>query len=365
MGYDVGAVAPIIERSLKQARQQADRALERRILLMWAYFIGYSESLDVVEARISAALELLANHDDPKWEMNIRLRAYHVALARGNLERAQAHIDAFKAASRRMRSLHQVKLSLLMSFEFAFVQGAWDRARVASDEALQMESRTVLDWQMPALRARLELELGNAETARPYLDRCLAEAESASSVEHMLTVANSLTSIARLNGDRGILALARKAVAPFAPPVLEEPRPRMPLVVSSAVVILAVLAYLEGNQETARKLRPRVAERHDLWLPAFEPIKPRLLGLLDMTLGDTDSAVACLTDALQQYRAGGQKPAVAWTCSEVAEALLRRGRAADSRRADVFLREARETAVSLGMARLLERIELLGKKPAP
>jgi hypothetical protein len=77
--------------------------------------------------------------------------------------------------------------------------------------------------------------------------------------------------------------------------------------------------------------------------------------MLDVTLGDAEAAVQELEQALGDYEAQRPGPNYAWTTSQLAEALLARGRQGDRKRAAALLRDSLVMATSLGMVPLQQR----------
>jgi hypothetical protein len=91
----------------------------------------------------------------------------------------------------------------------------------------------------------------------------------------------------------------------------------------------------------------------------------RLLGLLDLTLGDADAAVEELEQALVDYAPFRPGPEVAWIISELAEALLARAREGDPGRAAVILEEGLAMAAKMGMVPLQARYRQLAARVPP
>jgi DNA-binding CsgD family transcriptional regulator len=98
----------------------------------------------------------------------------------------------------------------------------------------------------------------------------------------------------------------------------------------------------------------------------------RLLGLLSVTLGQTDQAVVHFKDALAFCRRAGYRPELAWTCHDYAETLLRRHAPGDHDRLTSLLAESLSISSDLGMRPLMERVVALqarvesqsGRRPA-
>lgn len=82
----------------------------------------------------------------------------------------------------------------------------------------------------------------------------------------------------------------------------------------------------------------------------------RVLGLLALTLGRLDEAMAHFEDALTFCRRTGYRPESAWSTCDYADALLHRNGPGDHSRAMSLLEEALATARELGMRPLMERV---------
>jgi hypothetical protein len=89
----------------------------------------------------------------------------------------------------------------------------------------------------------------------------------------------------------------------------------------------------------------------------------RLLGLLAVTCGRVDAALAHFEEGLAFCDRAGYRPEHAWTAGDYAEALLARGGPGDRDKAvalqDVALATARELEMRPLMERILARREIL------
>src|SRR4029450_964273 len=82
----------------------------------------------------------------------------------------------------------------------------------------------------------------------------------------------------------------------------------------------------------------------------------RILGLLAITLGQIDTALAHYEDGLTFCDRAGYRPEHVWTACDYADALLVRGRPGDRQKAAVLQKAALGTARELEMRALTERI---------
>ena len=82
----------------------------------------------------------------------------------------------------------------------------------------------------------------------------------------------------------------------------------------------------------------------------------RLLGLLSITRGNLNQAMAHFEDALTFCRKAGYRPDFAWACCDYADALLERAGDGDRQKAMALLDESLAISRELGMRPLMERV---------
>jgi ATP/maltotriose-dependent transcriptional regulator MalT len=207
----------------------------------------------------------------------------------------------------------------------------------------------------------MELEQGNTEVGRQYLDRYLAELTCIGIGPNYDTsvAASELPVAAYLTGDRKVLDMAQAA----ADAVIRLGSQCVPHGMHApyfhAFHGLALIAAPRGDQDKTGWLRRGLSEQVGVDIPGLKFILPRVLGLLDMAVGDADAAVAHFDQTLTRYRQVGQVPNTAWSCFECAEALLARGGEGDRERAAQLLQEGLAIAQRLDMRLLEERIRKL------
>ena len=123
-------------------------------------------------------------------------------------------------------------------------------------------------------------------------------------------------------------------------------------IVSTA--LLAEACRKLEDERGARTLYAALRPRADAcvvsgWAAGFAGVTHRFLGLLADTAGEWDAAERHFEEALRRHEAMGARPLVVWTEVEYATMLLRRGSAADRRRAEVLSDAAIAEAAELGM----------------
>ena len=82
----------------------------------------------------------------------------------------------------------------------------------------------------------------------------------------------------------------------------------------------------------------------------------RLLGLLSVTMGQLDQAMAHFEQALAFCRNAGYRPEMAWSCCDYADMLLQRNHEGDYANATALLDESLAISTELGMRPLMERV---------
>lgn len=124
-----------------------------------------------------------------------------------------------------------------------------------------------------------------------------------------------------------------------------------------ARVGLALVAVQRGDIASAR-------EQYDALAPVpgimvFYIGTDQVLGLLSVTLGRLDQAVAHFEDSLNFCRDAGYRPNLAWTCYDYAGALRQRNESGDREKATALMEESLAISTELGMRPLMERIAVL------
>jgi ATP/maltotriose-dependent transcriptional regulator MalT len=119
---------------------------------------------------------------------------------------------------------------------------------------------------------------------------------------------------------------------------------------------LGLVAVTRGDADAAEPLYDAL-EAQSGTASFFHPLTfDRLLGLLAVTLGRLDAALAHFAGGLAFCARAGYRPEYAWTASDCADALLERAGADDRARAVALQDEALGIARELGMNPLVERL---------
>ena len=127
-----------------------------------------------------------------------------------------------------------------------------------------------------------------------------------------------------------------------------------------ARVGLALIAVERGNVAAAEEQYAALVSVPGIMV--FYIGTDQVLGLLSVTLGRLDQAVAHFEDSLEFCRKAGYRPNLAWTCYDYADTLLQRAstsstRTDDRQKAVSLLDESLSISTELGMRPLMERTQ--------
>ena len=117
---------------------------------------------------------------------------------------------------------------------------------------------------------------------------------------------------------------------------------------------LALLAVQQGNMEAAKEQYAALESGPGIMLLYIST--DRVLGLLSLTQGHMDRAMAHFEDALAFCRKAGYRPELAWTCCDYADGLLQRSSPGDRERATSLLDESLAISIESGMRPLMQRV---------
>jgi class 3 adenylate cyclase/tetratricopeptide (TPR) repeat protein len=305
------------EEMVEAARRTADREMELESRRLW--LIDQLEAGDLTAANQNRqALEALNDElAEPLYRWYTAMWRAMWALFDGRLEDAERSIYAFLDEGRR-----------------------WGYQDVEEVFALQL--------------LILRRDQGRIQEVRPYLE----------DVAHRYRQRRTWgIALALTYAELGQLEAARAQLGLLAPEGFEA-IPRN-LAWSSLVALVAEVCALTGQVEEATALYPRLVPwaGHNIVTGSAALCfgsASRYLGLLAAQAGDLEQAVAYLEEGLAKNRSMGARPQVARSYLNLAEALLRRGRAGDPDRALDLLARAALEARSLGMTALATRAEDAG-----
>ena len=351
---DYAGVMIAFQRALTIAQREKDVALEMRTLANGAivdvYHLRYEEGLD----KSAKAIEMARRVDAPQAEAIAHYSAANFMLMRGESSGSRLHAAAGLVLAERVRDRSWLSRILWANETVFFLQGDWEAARDFNDRALLTVSSR--DPRTFFLRAALESVLGDFKGGEAYIERLVELMQltpPGPDIEHAVP-AITIPAVARITGSLDRFDVAENA----ASTVLSSPfgTPLMVLLARAGLGLIAVQQLdvaAAGEQYAALQSAKGVM----IWLISTD----RLLGLLASTMGDSDSAMAHFEDAQAFCRKAGYRPELAWTCSDHAEALLRRDGPDDRVKAISLLDEALSLTEALRMEPLTERVTGLRK----
>jgi hypothetical protein len=354
------------QRSLAQ-RALADRtlafALAQGFLAAWGP--------DTVERGLPIsveALELCERTNDAELAMQIRLWRISLLLELDDPVRADAEIEAYGAAARRLGQprtlvydpLHRA-MRAHMCGEFAEAERFTAEAAEVADDVRRSMAPMIADAQTFLLRR----SQGRHHDLEPFV-RANADRRPA--------IRRWRCALALLLGEVGRVDEARKELDQLA----EDDFASLPRDASwlLAMSLLAELCTLLGDRPRARCVYGLLAPyegRNVVAIGAayYGPVA-RFLGLLAMTIGEDERALGHLETARSAAQRMGARPTAVTIALDTAEVLVRRDAPGDAERATALVQSVAQEAERLRMggaitrlADLRERLTKAGDREAP
>jgi hypothetical protein len=353
---DADRGSELARQSIEMARRLKDDAVLTRALL--CHRAGRAEPEHLPE-RLAEAKEMVeaARTGDREMELESRRLWLIDQLEAGDLTAADQNRQALEALNDELAEpLYRWYMTMWRAMQALFDGRLEDAERLIYaflDEGRRwgyQDVEEVFALQLLILRR----DQGRIQEVRPYLE------DVAQRHQQRRTWAIAL---ALMHAELGQLEAARAQLSLLAPAGFEA-IPRN-LAWSSMIALAAEVCALTGQQDEAAVLYPQLVPwaGHNIVTGSAALCfgsASRYLGLLAAQAGDLEQAVAYLEEGLAQNRSMRARPQVARSYLDLAEALLRRGRAADRDRAlDLLARGALE-ARSLGMTALATRAEDAG-----
>ena len=350
---DYAASQEAFDRALTIARNEKDTALEVRTLVDASRVEGsqlhWQESLE----KISKAIELVSQVDDPVSEVQCFHWATQASLVLGDFERAREYASGALAAAERLRHQSWMAVALWTNAPIARMEGDWEATSDFVQRGLDLDSQEVFFLGMGALVA---CEVGDFSQADTYLRQMLNVIPSKLSWSG--TIIKVIPMAARITGEESGLDVAKTtAEAIIASQTFHEP---VPLTIANANECLSMIAVV---RQDARMAHEHYAALNSVRAAEFWGLMgtDRLLGLLAHTMGSVDQSVKHFEDSLAFCRKGF-RPELAWTCCDYADTLLERHSSTSSARTDdrqkamSLLDESLAISSELGMRPLMERV---------
>ena len=346
--------------ALRIARALRDTPLEARALLVGAFIDREQLSLEQSLTKSLRSLEIGKEIADPLRTVAAHHVAQEAFIATGDFERGAVHA----AEALRVAEQIQDRLWLILAYasnqRYRIAAGDWEAARGLNDEGLKLDPS---DPFLLVNRARLEYETGNPDSGERFLKRYINGLNDdakrpwgARDLQHA-SVALVLPLISRITGDTEFLDLSESC----ARSILDYPR-YSPEWRYRAAACLGLVAIACGDGAAAEERYQRLIEAvHDDSAPTFRFCRGSLtfveaqLGLVSVTAGNLDRAVAHFENGLQYCRSSGNRPESAWSCYDLARTLLIRHGVEDRKRALALLEEGLEITRCLGMSPLQQK----------
>ena len=348
---DYDAAQRAFQRALSIARSQDDAALERRTLANAAWVdVWHFRLQDALEKGLRA-IELASRAADEHTESDARRSVVWALTATGEREQVRTHTVEALAVAERLRDRWSLASASFDNARLSVYEGDWQAARQMTEISSSAQPR---DPRAFAMRALLEYELGDFDAGAAYLARLQEVAQSVPPpgpiAEHVFMA--GVTPLAgRIAGIDERLDLA----ASSAETLLSLPRlpPALAMVARSG---LALVAVQRSDARAAEGLYGAVESQRGTAGFIVPVTFDRLLGLLAITCGRIDTALAHFEEGLAFCERAGYRPEYAWTASDYAEALLARSGPGDRDKAIALQDQALATARELEMRPLMERI---------
>jgi DNA-binding SARP family transcriptional activator len=357
-GADYEAAQRAFQRVLSIAEREDDPALLRKMLANAAFVDAFHLRFRDCLAKGLRATELAQGAGDLHTEMAARRAVAWALAATGEGEQARFHAAAALAHAEKLGEHWWLTSTSFSNELLCLYEGDWRAARELSELGLAVDPR---DPRHLALRATLEYELGDHDAGAAYIARLQEVAESAPPpgpiADHVFLataspfLAAALPLIGHMASADERLGVAEAA----AERVLSLPRVA-PVLAMYARSGLALIAVQRGDADAAEVLYGALESERGT-ASFFVPLTiDRLLGMLAVTLGRVDAAVAHFADGLAFCERAGYLPEYAGTASDYADLLLRRAGTGDRARAAALQEEALGIARELGMRPLIERV---------
>ena len=304
--------------ALHIAWREKDTALEMWALASAADVDGLQLHARESRQKSLSALELAPEVDDPFAAWLARLWAALSSLALGDSEGARLHAGGCLSLAEGLRTRVHLLYALWVNALVAQVEGNWREARGLSNRSLPLMSQ---GGHHLGFRALLEFETGEFTQGHAYLEllvEVMRLTEPAQTAEWAYP-ASVIPLVATITGIAKQFDIAESA----ANAILSAPHQR-PVFAIQARVGLALIAVQSGDVEGAAKQYVVLeSQRSSFLFSAGLPVD-RILGLLAGTMGKLDEAMTHFEDAFSFCRKAGYRPALAWTCCDYADLLLRR-----------------------------------------
>jgi tetratricopeptide (TPR) repeat protein len=348
---DYDAARQAFQRAQSIAQSQGDGALERTTLANAAWVdVWHFRLQDGLEKGLGA-IELAGPAADEHTEIGARRSVGWALTATGEREQVRSHTVEALAVAERLRDRWWLASASFDNARLSVYEGDWQAARQMSNVGSSAQPR---DPRPLAIRALLEYEVGDLVEGAAHLERLCEVTGSVQPpgpiAEHVF-LAGVIPLAERIAGiDERLDSAAASAEALLSLPRLV---PALAMVASSA---LALIAVQRNDAGAAEKLYHAIEPQRRTACFIIPLTFDRLLGLLAVTFGRIDTALAHFEEGLTFCGRAGYRPEHAWTACDYAETLLERGGPGDRDKAVTLQDQALAIARELEMRPLMERI---------
>jgi hypothetical protein len=345
-------------------RSQAQRVLADRTLA-FALAQGFLAAWgpDTVERGLPIsveALELCERTNDAELAMQIRLWRITLLLELDDPVRADAEIEAYGAAARRLGQPRTLVYDPLHRAMRAHMRGEFADAERLTEEAREVADR--VGGSMASMIADAQTFLLRRSQGRHHdLERLVR-----SNADRRPAMRRWRCGLALLLAEIGRVDEARKELEQLAAGDFEGlPRDATWLL---AMSMLAELCTMLGDRPRARCLYELLAPyegRNVIVIGAayYGPVA-RFLGLLAMTIGEDERALGHLETARSAAQRMGAPPTAVLTALDTAEVLARRAAPGDAERATALVQSVAEEAEGMRMEGAIARVADLRERLA-
>ena len=327
------------------AQSENDLALERQIL-------GYMSIVDALQLHWRESLEYalqtieLARHTgfEVESEFTGHFLAVLALIAIGEPDQVRPHLDSMLVAAERAQTRYGLTTTFHYQGVFAQLEGDLQAACEYVIRGLELSPN---DTRLLEVYAILQFELGDFERGEYYLEQLL-ETERHFSVgptRDRSAVVLTIATTSYISGN-----ISRFEVAEEAADDVLSSEYATPFAATTARIGLALIAAQRGDVTLAETLCSAL-RHHQAWASVNH-----VLGLLCVTMGKLDEAMAHFEENLAFCRKAGYLSEKTWIMYEYADALLRRNGPGDHKQAMPLLEEALATSSDLGMRPLMNKV---------
>jgi DNA-binding CsgD family transcriptional regulator len=338
-------------RALDAAHREQDPSLELQTQayagIVDIFHLHYQEGV----GKLVQAIDLAQRTDDPRTELLAHFWAmYGLVFMGSGPEAQQAHASALQPLAEKLRDHFWLVQSSLAGSTRASNVAPSSTTRNLTNEAL---ASAPTDIRTLGMRAMHEYQAGNFDQGQVYLEQH-QEAHRLMAPSPTIAYLSGVVGVPLVDhetGTRDGMDYAQEVIGA----VVQLPY-ITPLVALNLKTGVALIAVVRGDVESAREQYTHLEPMRGTMLPPGGIVAAdRVLGLLSVTMGRLDQAVAHFEEALASSRRAGRRDHLPGTYYDYADALLNRNGQGDRERAISLLEESLVLSAEIGMRPLMER----------